>query len=65
MARSPVFSIALLLIALRGVHVAGAAPPQLGERHSDFTLATISDGKPVSLSDYRGRKVLLIQFASW
>ena len=38
---------------------------QVGDRHPDFTLPTISDGKPVSLSDFRGKKVLLIQFASW
>ncbi len=39
--------------------------PRVGQRHPDFTLPTISDGKPVSLSQYRGKKVLLIQFASW
>lgn len=42
-----------------------AASPKVGERHADFTLATISDGKPVSLADFRGKKILLIQFASW
>lgn len=30
----------------------------------DFTLPDI-DGKPHSLSDYRGRKVLLLSWASW
>jgi hypothetical protein len=39
--------------------------PKVGQRHADFTLADIATGKPVSLSDYRGKKVLLIQFASW
>lgn len=65
MARSPVFSLALLLTALGSVDLAGAAPPNVGERHANFTLANIADGKPVSLSDFRGKKVLLIQFASW
>jgi hypothetical protein len=65
MARSPVFSLALLLTALAGADLAGAAPPNVGDRHSNFTLANIADGKPVSLSDFRGKKVLLIQFASW
>jgi peroxiredoxin len=37
----------------------------LGEPHPEFTLPDIATGKPVSLSDYRGKKVLLIQFASW
>jgi hypothetical protein len=39
--------------------------PKVGQRHADFTLADIATGKPVSLSDFRGKKVLLIQFASW
>ncbi len=39
--------------------------PRVGQRHPDFVLSTIADGKPVSLSQFRGKKVLLIQFASW
>jgi hypothetical protein len=44
-----------------------AAPyaPKIGQRHADFTLPDIATGKPISLSDFRGKKVLLIQFASW
>jgi hypothetical protein len=46
---------------------APAAPyaPEVGRRHPDFTLPTIGDRTPVSLSSFRGKKVLLIQFASW
>jgi len=43
----------------------GAEGPTVGRRHPDFVLPRIDDGKPVSLSDFRGKKVLLIQFASW
>lgn len=39
--------------------------PQVGESHRAFVLPDIGSGKPVSLSDYRGSKVLLIHFASW
>ena len=39
--------------------------PKVGERHSDFTLPDIATGKPTSLSDLRGKKVLLIHFSSW
>jgi hypothetical protein len=39
--------------------------PKVGQRHPDFTLPDIATGKPTSLSDFRGKKVLLIQFASW
>ncbi len=38
---------------------------EVGQKHPDFTLPNTADGKPVSLSDYRGKKVLLIHFASW
>ncbi len=44
---------------------AGGYNPKIGQRHPDFTLADIQTGKATSLSDFRGRKVLLIQFASW
>jgi peroxiredoxin len=39
--------------------------PKVGQRHPDFTLPDIANGKAVSLSGFRGKKVLLIQFASW
>ncbi len=39
--------------------------PKVGQRHPDFTLPRIDDRAPVSLSDFRGKKVLFIQFASW
>ena len=62
MSNSRMISIGLALWAVAG---AGAAVPKVGERHPDFVLANIDDGKPVALSGYRGKKVLLIQFASW
>lgn len=42
-----------------------AYPPRIGEPHPDFILPKIDDRTPVSLSQFRGRKVLLINFASW
>lgn len=46
----------------------GAGPPKLGTRvgemYPDSILPTL-DGKYGHLSDYRGKKVLLIHFASW
>ena len=39
--------------------------PQVDQFHPDFTLPGIADREPVSLSQFRGRKVLLIHFASW
>nr|WP_201750075.1 hypothetical protein [Tautonia marina] len=45
--------------------VSGAETPQVGQRYPDFVLPSIEGGAPVSLSQFRGKKVLLIQFASW
>lgn len=39
--------------------------PRVGEKHVNFTLPAIDDGRPLSLEQLRGSKVLLIQFASW
>ena len=36
----------------------------VGEAYPDFVLPTL-EGQDVRLSDYRGKKVLLIHFASW
>jgi hypothetical protein len=44
---------------------AGSYSPRVGQLHPDFTLPCIVDNEPVSLSQFRGRKVLLIHFASW
>jgi hypothetical protein len=54
-------------VILAAAAPAPAAPyePRVGQRHPDFTLPNIATGKPVSLSDFRGKKVLLIHFASW
>lgn len=38
---------------------------RVGQVHPDFTLPDIADREPVSLSQFRGRKVLLVHFASW
>ena len=43
----------------------GAYAPRVGRSHPEFTLPNIADGQPVSLSQFRGRKVLLIHLSSW
>ena len=37
----------------------------VGQAHPDFVFPNIKDGKPTRLSDFRGKKVLLVHFASW
>jgi hypothetical protein len=65
--RKLILTLAACGILLGSTSLAGAAPyaPKVGERHPDFTLPTIGDRKATSLSNFRGKKVLLIQFASW
>jgi hypothetical protein len=57
----------LILVFLAAGAPAQAAPyaPMVGKRHPDFTLPDIATGRPVSLSDFHGKKVLLIHFAAW
>lgn len=43
----------------------GGYRPEVGQPHSDFLLPSIETRQPVSLSQFRGKKVLLIHFASW
>jgi hypothetical protein len=64
MSRSLVFSL-LAVAAMASSGRAATYAPQLGRRHADFTLPAIDDGRPVALSQFRGKKVLLIHFASW
>lgn len=45
--------------------LAGDYAPRVGQPHPEIFLPTIDGGRPVALSEFRGKKVLLIQFASW
>ena len=54
-----------VLALLSSAGQAASYDPHVGRRHPDFTLPDIRDGKAVSLSQFHGKKVLLIQFASW
>jgi len=57
----------VLLAAPTAPCYARAAPrigTGVGQMYPDFYLPTL-DGRRGRLSDYRGKKVLLIHFASW
>lgn len=59
----------ILLLAMTGgllaVGEAANYEPRVGQPHADFVLPTVENGKAVSLSQFRGKKVVLIHFASW
>jgi hypothetical protein len=38
---------------------------EVGQKYPEFAFPSLSEGRLTSLSELRGRKVLLIQFASW
>ena len=38
---------------------------QIGKPFPDLVLPSIRDGKPISVADFRGQKLLLQVFASW
>ena len=65
--REVVLTLALCITGFvsPSVAYAGRYNPRVGQQHPDFTLPSIATGKPVTLSQYRGKKVLLIHFASW
>ena len=56
-----------MIVPLLAVLVAASSVQgmQVGERHPDFMLPTIDEDGFGSLVQYRGKKVLLINFASW
>ena len=62
-----VFAVGVLLLAQTSL--AQDRAPQyravVGQPYSDFRLPNIETGKPTTLSQFRGQKVLLIHFASW
>jgi hypothetical protein len=61
-------------LALVTVLLAGAPPLSLkaqevavrvGQPFPTLVLPALADGSPLSIERFRGRKVLLLQFASW
>ena len=53
------------LFALATAPAAGASPFRVGEPVPRLRLPSIADGRPLSLADFRGEKVMLHVWASW
>ncbi|XAM01234.1 hypothetical protein OT109_07555 [Phycisphaeraceae bacterium D3-23] len=45
--------------------IAGPAQTQVGEPFPDLVFPTVDGESAVRLSDHQGKRVLLIEFASW
>lgn len=58
-----VFLLGLLLVGTNAS--AGAAQTHVGEAFPDLVFPTVDGESTVRLSDHRGTRVLLIEFASW
>ena len=67
--RGPFVSISVVLLLLIGCEqlVAQRATyrPETVQPHPEIVLPRIDTSQPLSLSQLRGKKVLLIHFASW
>jgi hypothetical protein len=60
------FSTTFLLVGKPGTgEPAPADKFEVGQAFPDIVLPSLSDGHPSSLSQFRGKKVLLHIFASW
>lgn len=55
----------LTAAVLVSIVIGDAYRPVVGEPHADFVLPDIDTREPVALSDFRGKKTILIHFASW
>ncbi len=59
-------ALGLAFSATLGVSVTDAGVDvRIGEPFPELVLPTLADGSPLSVERFRGRKVLLHQFASW
>ena len=57
----------LPLVLVLATAASAAPPPDFapGTTAPDLVLPSLADGTPMSLSDFRGKKVVLHVFASW
>ena len=64
---TPALCLFALVISIAIPNAATAAPAQtaVGEPFPDLVFPTVDGESTVRLSDHRGTRVLLIEFASW
>ncbi len=62
-------SLCLALHTVAAARASDASAPQIGRKvgnvHPEIVLPSLDGKKTYSLSRFRGKKVLLVEFASW
>jgi hypothetical protein len=67
-ARSLAVTMPLVALLAATSSTAGQLPPQpfeVGTSFPSLSLPSLEDGRPASIADFRGRKLILHIFASW
>jgi len=54
-----------LVLAATSLPAQGPLTVKVGEPFPALTLPSLADGKPLSIASFRGKKVILFEFASW
>lgn len=60
-----ILSLSLFATTLVSLSAGENYSPRVGQPHPDFLLPRIDNGQAVRLSQFRGKRVLLVHFASW
>ena len=58
-------SFLVLIASLAGTARAEPPPLEVGQPFPDLVLPALDDGRPRSIRDFRGERVVLHVFASW
>jgi peroxiredoxin len=59
-----VTAVAMIMAISASVRSASLAPPQPGEEAPEFSLPNL-DGNSIALSDFRGKRVVIVFWADW
>ena len=65
--------VGLILLAALGVTITYTRRPsptmeigtKVGQAYPNYIFPSLEDGRPVALSQFRGKKIILHHFASW
>ena len=63
--RLNLFLTAGLVLATTSLTAQGPITVKVGEPFPALTLPSLADGKPLSIASFRGKRVILFEFASW